>query len=38
MGTNGRLNNKQIVLRGVVTKEKRELGSIKKMDKRYELK
>jgi hypothetical protein len=36
MGTNGRLNNKHIALRGVVTKEKGELGSMKKTDKRYE--
>jgi len=36
--TNARLNNRQFALRGVVTKEKRKLRSIKGIDKRYELK
>ncbi len=35
---NGRLNNKQIVLRGVVTKEKRELRNLKGIGEMYELK
>jgi len=38
MNANGGLNNKQITLKRVVTKEKRELRGIKGRDKRYELK
>jgi hypothetical protein len=34
--TNGGLNNKQLAMKGVVIKEKRELKSIKGTDKRYE--
>jgi hypothetical protein len=37
MGTNGRLNNRQIALRGMVMKEKKKLGSMKRTDKWYEL-
>ncbi len=38
MNANGGPNNKQITLKRVVTKEKKELWGIKRMDKRYELK
>jgi hypothetical protein len=38
IGANGRLNNKQITLKGVVIKEKRELWGIKGTKKRYKLK
>jgi hypothetical protein len=38
MGTNGRINNRQFALRGVVIKEKQELKNIKGMNERYELK
>jgi hypothetical protein len=34
---NGGLDNKQIALRGVVTKEKKVFGNIKGMNKRYAL-
>jgi hypothetical protein len=37
MGTNGRLNNKQLALRGVVIKEKWELKNLKIMNETYEL-
>ncbi len=35
--TNGGLNNKHFTLRGVVTKEKQKLRSIKGTNERYEL-
>jgi hypothetical protein len=38
MGTNGGPNNKQLALKGMVTKEKQELNNIKGTDERYELK
>jgi hypothetical protein len=34
---NGGLNNRQIVLSGVMTKKKGELGNIKGIDEKYEL-
>jgi hypothetical protein len=37
MGVNGRLNNKQIALKRVMIRKKRELWNIKGMDERYEL-
>jgi hypothetical protein len=36
--TNAKLNNKQFALKGVVTKKKRELKSIRGIDEKYELK
>jgi hypothetical protein len=38
MNANGGLNNKQITMKKVVIKEKRELQGIKGTHKRYELK
>jgi hypothetical protein len=34
---NGGLNNKQITLRGMMVKEKKEFWNIKKINKKYEL-
>jgi len=36
--TNAKLNNKQFALKGVVTKKKQELKSIRGIDERYDLK
>jgi hypothetical protein len=33
---NGRLNNRQLAMKGMVTNEKRKLKSIKRIDERYE--
>jgi hypothetical protein len=38
MGVNAGLNNKKIVMRGMMTKEKRELWGIKKTNERYKIK
>jgi hypothetical protein len=38
MGINGGLNNRQIALKGVVNKEKKELGNMKRTNEWYELK
>jgi len=37
MGTNGGLNSRHIILKGMVIKEKKELGSMKKTNEWYEL-
>jgi hypothetical protein len=38
MHTKGRLNNRHVALKGLVTFKKQELNNIKKTDKKYELK
>jgi hypothetical protein len=38
MGVNGRLNNRKILMHGMVTKEKRELWGKKRTNERYKLK